>query len=135
MHISENVSIKSCHIFKKNKNGHFIFGFFWIRSVQNGSNLQIRWTDISNSRIQARMAWFLVIYKLTTNVGSCVPLLSLCHCFLLLVLLYLFLFALNPLWNFVYCRTNVSRAEVMCLVPNSRLTCSDQRKSKYKDPI
>ena len=46
MHISKNVSIKSCHIFKKNKNGHFIFGFFWIRSVQNGSNLQIRWTDI-----------------------------------------------------------------------------------------
>ena len=24
----KNVSIKSCHIFKKNKNGHFIFGFF-----------------------------------------------------------------------------------------------------------
>ena len=29
-------------------------------SVQNGSNSQIRWTDISNSRIQARRAWFLV---------------------------------------------------------------------------
>ena len=42
LHVSKNVSIKSCHIFKKNKNGHFIFGFFWIRSVQNGSNLQIR---------------------------------------------------------------------------------------------
>ena len=28
--------------------------------VQNGSNSQIRWTDISNSRIQARRAWFLV---------------------------------------------------------------------------
>ena len=27
---------------KNDKNGHFIFGFFWIRSVQNGSNLQIR---------------------------------------------------------------------------------------------
>ena len=26
--ISKNVSIKSCHISKKNKNGHFIFGFF-----------------------------------------------------------------------------------------------------------
>ena len=26
MHISKNVSIESCHIFKKNKNGHFIFG-------------------------------------------------------------------------------------------------------------
>ena len=25
LHISENVSIKSCHIFKKNKNGRFIF--------------------------------------------------------------------------------------------------------------
>ena len=60
MHISKNVTIKSCHIFKKNKNGHFIFGFFWIRSVQNGSNSQIRWTDISNSRIQVRRAWFLV---------------------------------------------------------------------------
>ena len=64
MHISKNVSIKSCHIFKKNKNGHFIFGFFGIRSVQNGSNSQIRWTDISNSRIQARRAWFLVLYKI-----------------------------------------------------------------------
>ena len=60
MHISKNVSIKSCHIFKKNKNGHFIFGFFWIRSIQNGSNSQSRWTDISNSRIQARRAWLLV---------------------------------------------------------------------------
>ena len=28
--------------------------------VQNGSNSQIRWTDISNSRIQARRAWRLV---------------------------------------------------------------------------
>ena len=25
----KNVSIKSCQIFKKNKNGHFIFGFFY----------------------------------------------------------------------------------------------------------
>ena len=41
-HLSKNVIIKSCHIFKKNKNGHFVFGFFWIRSVQNGSSLQIR---------------------------------------------------------------------------------------------
>ena len=30
--------------------------------VQNGSNSQIRWTDISNSRIQARRAWRLVFY-------------------------------------------------------------------------
>ena len=30
-------------------------------SVQNGSNSQIWWTDISNSRIQAQRAWFLVI--------------------------------------------------------------------------
>ena len=30
------------------------------RSVQNGSNLQIRWTDILNSKIQAQRAWFLV---------------------------------------------------------------------------
>jgi hypothetical protein len=59
LHISRNVNIKSCHISKKNKNGHFIFGFVWIRSVQNGSNWQIWWTDISNSRIQARRAWFL----------------------------------------------------------------------------
>ena len=28
MHKSKNVSIKSCHSFKKNKNNHFIFGFF-----------------------------------------------------------------------------------------------------------
>ena len=39
MHISKNIIIQSCHIFKKNKNGCFIFDFFWIRSVQNGSNL------------------------------------------------------------------------------------------------
>ena len=62
----KNVSIKSCHIFKKNKNGHFIFGFFWIRSVQNGSNLQIWWTDISNSWIQAWRAWFL--FLITQNI-------------------------------------------------------------------
>ena len=28
LQISKNVSIKSCHIFKKNKNGRFIFDFF-----------------------------------------------------------------------------------------------------------
>ena len=27
-HHSKNVTIKSCHIFKKNKNGHLIFDFF-----------------------------------------------------------------------------------------------------------
>ena len=27
-HQSKNVTIKSCHIFKKNKNGHLIFDFF-----------------------------------------------------------------------------------------------------------
>ena len=69
MQISKNVSIKSCHIFKKNKNGHFIFGFFWIRSVQNWSNLQIQWTDISNSRIQARRAWFLVLHMYILEFG------------------------------------------------------------------
>ena len=28
MHLSKNVSIQSCHIFKRNKNGRFIFDFF-----------------------------------------------------------------------------------------------------------
>ena len=42
------------------------FGFFWIRSIQNGSNSQIQWTDISNSRIQAQRAWFLVSDKSLT---------------------------------------------------------------------
>ena len=32
-------SIKSCYIYKKDKNGCFILDFFSIRSVQNGSNL------------------------------------------------------------------------------------------------
>ena len=32
-------TIQSRHIFKKDENGGFIFDFFWIRSVQNGSNL------------------------------------------------------------------------------------------------
>ena len=31
--------------------------------VQNASNSQIRWTDISNSRIQARRAWRLSFIK------------------------------------------------------------------------
>ena len=35
---SKNVTIKSCHIYRKDKNGCFIW-FFRIRSVQNGSNL------------------------------------------------------------------------------------------------
>ena len=38
-HQSKNVPIKSCHIYRKAKNGCFIFDFFVIRSVQNGSNL------------------------------------------------------------------------------------------------
>ena len=36
--------------------------------VQNGSNSQIRWTDISNSRIQAQRAWRLVNNKITLNI-------------------------------------------------------------------
>ena len=67
-HQSKNVSIKSCHIYKKIKNYHYIFGFFWIRWM-DGSNSQIRWTDISNSRIQARRAWFLVEYKVINKKG------------------------------------------------------------------
>ena len=38
-HQSKNVPIKICHIYRKDKNGCFVFDFFWIRSVQNGSNL------------------------------------------------------------------------------------------------
>ena len=38
-HQSKNFTIKSSHIYKKDKNGCFILDFFWIRSVQNGSNL------------------------------------------------------------------------------------------------
>ena len=38
--------------------------------VQNGSNSQIRWTDISNSRIQARRAWRLVSNKALLENGS-----------------------------------------------------------------
>ena len=71
----------------------------------------------------------------STNVGSCAILLSLslCHCFLLLVLLYLiFLFALNPLLNFVL---HVSRAELTSLVPNSRLTCIDLVSLERKQSI
>ena len=45
-----------------------IFFFF----VQNGSNSQIRWTDISNSRIQARRAWRLVNYKLKSIAARAV---------------------------------------------------------------
>ena len=35
--------------------------------VQNGSNSQIRWTDISNSRIQAQRAWRLVKHNSWTE--------------------------------------------------------------------
>ena len=38
-HQSKNVIIKSCHIYRKDRNDCFIFDFFWIRSVKNGSNL------------------------------------------------------------------------------------------------
>jgi hypothetical protein len=38
-HQSKNVTIKSCLIYRKGKNGCFVLDFFWIRSVQNGSNL------------------------------------------------------------------------------------------------
>ena len=36
---SKKVTIKSCHIYSKDKNGCFVFDFFWIRSIKNGSNL------------------------------------------------------------------------------------------------
>ena len=35
---SKNVTIKSCHSYRKDKNDFFIFGVFWIRSVQNESS-------------------------------------------------------------------------------------------------
>ena len=38
-HQSKNVAVKSCHIYRKDKNARYIFDFFWIRSVQNGWNL------------------------------------------------------------------------------------------------
>ena len=38
-HQFKNVAIKGCHIYRKDNNGSFVFGFFMIRSVQNGSNL------------------------------------------------------------------------------------------------
>ena len=38
-HQSRNVTIKSCHISRKDKNSCFVSDFFWIKSVQNGSNL------------------------------------------------------------------------------------------------
>jgi hypothetical protein len=34
-----NFPMKRCHIYRKDKNDCFIFDFFWIRSVQNGSDL------------------------------------------------------------------------------------------------
>ena len=39
LHQPKNVTIKSCHIYIKDKNDCFIFDFFLIRSAQNGSNL------------------------------------------------------------------------------------------------
>ena len=36
----------------------------------NGSSSQIRWTDISNSRIQARMSWFLVINNCFSDLSQ-----------------------------------------------------------------
>ena len=41
--------MKSCHIYRKDKNDCSIFDFFWIRSVQNGSNL-IKLDQIGFSR-------------------------------------------------------------------------------------
>ena len=54
MHISKNVIIKSCHIFKKNKNCNFIFG----------SNSQIQWTDISTFLVSDKsLTWFWTVCK------------------------------------------------------------------------
>ena len=36
---SKNVSLKSFQIYKMDKDACLILDFFWIRSVQNGSNL------------------------------------------------------------------------------------------------
>ena len=47
---SKNVTTKHCHISRKDKNGSFVFDFFWIRSVQNGSNL-IKLDFLTNLKI------------------------------------------------------------------------------------
>ena len=47
-HQSKNVTIKICHIYRKDKNGSFVFDFF----VQNGSNLiKLDWTEQGNDCI------------------------------------------------------------------------------------
>ena len=53
-HQSKNVPIKICHIYRKDKNGCFVFDFFWIRSVQNGSNLiKLDFSPIKNVTIKS----------------------------------------------------------------------------------
>jgi hypothetical protein len=56
MHISKNVSIQSCHISKKNKNGRFIFDFFgicpkWIKLDQIGFPYQFKNFTIKSCHI------------------------------------------------------------------------------------
>jgi hypothetical protein len=58
---------KSCHIFKKNKNGRFIFWFFWIRSVQNGSNL-IKLDQTWSNLIKLDQTWSKWISHKSKNV-------------------------------------------------------------------
>ena len=41
-HLYKNVTIKSCHIFKKNKNDHIIFGFFL-------DQIRPKWIKLANS--------------------------------------------------------------------------------------
>ena len=53
---SKNVTIKSCCIYRKDKNGCFVFVFFWIRSVQNGSNL-IKWGVWGGGKCEERGVW------------------------------------------------------------------------------
>ena len=52
--MTKNVTMKSCHIYRKDKNGCFVFDFFWIRSVQNGSNLiKVDFSPIKNVTIKS----------------------------------------------------------------------------------
>ena len=57
MHISKNVSIKSCHILKKNKNGHFIFWLFFDFFGSDPSKMD---QTCKFGEQTSRMAWFLV---------------------------------------------------------------------------
>ena len=60
MHIPKNVNIQSCHIFKKNKNGRFIFDFFG----SDPSKMDQTWSNLIKLDFLANLK--MLLWKVVT---------------------------------------------------------------------